>query len=135
MAKKVLAVDDEPNIIRLIRVNLERAGYEVISAGDGREALKKLAAERPDLVILDVRMPYMNGLETLKEIRSNPATRALPVIMLTAKAQDQDVFRGYSHGADVYLTKPFNPMELLTFVNRLFTETTSEENEEDVYEL
>ena len=125
MPKKILAVDDERNIVRLIQVNLERAGYEVITAFDGREALKKIEEERPDMVVLDVMMPYMDGFETLKQIRANPATRSMPVVMLTAKAQDQDVFQGYSKGADIYLTKPFNPMELLTFVKRIFTELES----------
>jgi len=127
MPKKILAVDDERHIVRLIQVNLERAGYEVVTAYDGREALTKLSEERPDMVILDVMMPYMDGLETLKQIRANPATREIPVIMLTAKAQDQDVFTGYTHGVDIYLTKPFNPMELLTFVKRIFTELESDE--------
>lgn len=134
MPKKILAVDDERHIVRLIQVNLERAGYEVITAYDGREALKKIDEERPDMVVLDVMMPYMDGLETLKLIRANPDTRDMPVIMLTAKAQDQDVFRGYSHGVDIYLTKPFNPMELLTFVKRIFTEMESDD-ENGVYTL
>lgn len=134
MPKKILAVDDERHIVRLIQVNLERAGYEVVTAYDGREALKKIAEERPDLVVLDVMMPYMDGLETLKQIRSNPELRELPVIMLTAKAQDQDVFVGYSSGADIYLTKPFNPMELLTFVKRIFTELEAGDGE-NVYSI
>ncbi len=134
MPKKILAVDDERHIVRLIQVNLERAGYEVVTAFDGREALKRIADDHPDLVVLDVMMPYMDGMETLKEIRANPATRNLPVIMLTAKAQDQDVFQGYSHGVDIYLTKPFNPMELLTFVKRIFTEMEAEDSD-DVYNL
>lgn len=129
MPKKILAVDDERHIVRLIQVNLERAGYEVVTAYDGREALKKIDEERPDMVVLDVMMPYMDGFETLKQIRANPLTRNLPVIMLTAKAQDQDVFKGYTHGADIYLTKPFNPMELLTFVKRIFMEMESDEGE------
>ncbi|MEI7834569.1 MAG: response regulator [bacterium] len=134
MPKKVLACDDERHIVRLIQVNLERAGYEVVTAFDGREALKKIDEEHPDMVVLDVMMPYMDGFETLKHIRANPATRNLPVIMLTAKAQDQDVFQGYSHGVDIYLTKPFNPMELLTFVKRIFTEMESDEND-NVYNV
>ncbi len=135
MQKKILAVDDERHIVRLIQVNLERAGYNVITAFDGREALKKIADEKPDLVVLDVMMPYMNGLEALKQIRANPQTRNLPVIMLTAKAQDQDVFQGYSYGVDIYLTKPFNPMELLTFVKRIFTDMETEEDEDNVYNV
>ena len=133
MAKKILAVDDERHIVRLIQVNLERAGYEVVTAYDGKEALKKIADERPDMVILDVMMPVMDGLETLKQIRANPLTRQLKVIMLTAKAQDKDVFVGYSQGTDIYLTKPFNPMESLTFVKRIFMEM--DEESESVYNL
>lgn len=134
MPKKILAVDDERHIVRLIQVNLERAGYEVVTAFDGREALIKIEEERPDMVVLDVMMPYMDGFETLKQIRANPLTRELPVIMLTAKAQDQDVFQGYSKGADIYLTKPFNPMELLTFVKRIFTELESDTHD-NVYNI
>lgn len=119
MAKKILAVDDERHIVRLVQVNLERQGYEVITAFDGREALEKIESEKPDLVILDVMMPYMDGFEVLQAIRKNPDISTLPVIMLTAKAQDADVFRGWQQGVDTYLTKPFNPMELLSFVKRI----------------
>ncbi|MFX5344355.1 response regulator, partial [Acinetobacter baumannii] len=76
-------------------------------------------SEKPDMVVLDVMMPYMDGFEVLKNIRRDPETEALPVIMLTAKAQDKDVFEGYHFGADMYLTKPFNPMELISFVKRI----------------
>ena len=120
MPKKILAVDDERHIVRLVQVNLERAGYEVVTAFDGKEALEKVESERPDLVVLDVMMPYMDGFEVLQSLRKNQSTRDLPVIMLTAKAQDADVFRGWQSGVDCYLTKPFNPMELLTFVKRIF---------------
>ena len=119
MPKKILAVDDERHIVRLVEVNLQRAGYEVVTAYDGREALEKVKAEKPDLVVLDVMMPYMDGFEVLKALRREPETENLPVIMLTAKAQDKDVFEGYHYGADMYLTKPFNPMELVTFVKRI----------------
>jgi two-component system alkaline phosphatase synthesis response regulator PhoP/two-component system response regulator VicR len=118
--KKILAVDDEKHIVRLVQVNLERAGYEVVIANDGKEALEKVQAENPDLVVLDVMMPYMDGFEVLQNLRRNPATRDIPVIMLTAKAQDADVFKGWQSGVDCYLTKPFNPMELLSFVKRIF---------------
>jgi two-component system, OmpR family, alkaline phosphatase synthesis response regulator PhoP len=118
--RKILAVDDEKHIVRLVQVNLERQGYEVVTANDGREALEKVDAERPDLVVLDVMMPYMDGFEVLQNMRRNPSTREIPVIMLTAKAQDADVFKGWQSGVDCYLTKPFNPMELLSFVKRIF---------------
>ncbi len=120
MPKKILAVDDERHIVRLVEVNLQRAGYEVVTAFDGREALEKVKSENPDLVVLDVMMPYMDGFEVLKHLKADPATAEIPVIMLTAKAQDADVFRGWQSGVDCYLTKPFNPMELLTFVKRIF---------------
>ena len=120
MPKKILAVDDEKHIVRLVQVNLERAGYLVVTASDGKEALQKVADESPDLVVLDVMMPYMDGFEVLQNLRRNPSTRDIPVIMLTAKAQDADVFKGWQSGVDCYLTKPFNPMELLSFVKRIF---------------
>ncbi|MCE9558487.1 MAG: response regulator [Armatimonadetes bacterium] len=119
MATKVLVCDDERHIVRLIQVNLEKAGYTVVTAYDGKDGLEKIKSEKPDMVVLDVMMPYMDGFEVLKSLRRDPEFMALPVIMLTAKAQDKDVFEGYHYGADMYLTKPFNPIELVTFVKRL----------------
>lgn len=116
---KILVCDDERHIVRLIQVNLERHGYQVVTAYDGKEGLEKARAEKPDLMVLDVMMPYMDGFEVLKTLKRDPATENLPVIMLTAKAQDKDVFEGYHYGADMYLTKPFNPMELIAFVKRI----------------
>lgn len=116
---KILVCDDERHIVRLIQVNLERQGWEVVTAYDGKEGLEKVKADKPDLLVLDVMMPYMDGFEVLKAIRKEPETEKLPVIMLTAKAQDKDVFEGYHYGADMYLTKPFNPRELVTFVKRI----------------
>jgi two-component system alkaline phosphatase synthesis response regulator PhoP/two-component system response regulator VicR len=116
---KILVCDDERHIVRLIQVNLERHGYNVVTAYDGKEGLEKIRAEKPNLVVLDVMMPYMDGFEVLKTLRREPEFEALPVIMLTAKAQDKDVFEGYHYGADMYLTKPFNPAELMTFVKRI----------------
>lgn len=116
---KILVCDDERHIVRLIQVNLERQGYQVVTAYDGKEGLEKIRAEKPDLCVLDVMMPYMDGFEVLKALRKDAATMDLPVIMLTAKAQDKDVFEGYHYGADMYLTKPFNPAELISFVKRI----------------
>ncbi|MCC6402532.1 MAG: response regulator [Fimbriimonadaceae bacterium] len=116
---KILVCDDERHIVRLIQVNLEKQGYQVVTAYDGKEGLEKVKAEKPDLLVLDVMMPYMDGFEVLKTLRREPETESLPVIMLTAKAQDKDVFEGYHYGADMYLTKPFNPMELVSFVKRI----------------
>jgi two-component system alkaline phosphatase synthesis response regulator PhoP/two-component system response regulator VicR len=116
---RVLAVDDEPNILRLIQINLERAGYQVETAQNGAMALEKIRESRPDLLVSDVMMPEMDGFELLANIRRDPTLMDLPVIMLTAKAQDRDVLTGYQHGADMYLTKPFNPMELIQFAKRI----------------
>jgi len=111
MVKKqlILVVDDEPPIVRLVRAKLQADGYGVISADRGEAALKLLEDERPDLVILDVMMPGLDGFETLHRIRTESR---LPVIMLTAKSSDRDKIRGLEHGADDYLAKPFNPDEL-----------------------
>jgi two-component system alkaline phosphatase synthesis response regulator PhoP/two-component system response regulator VicR len=133
MPLKVLVCDDERHIVRLIQVNLERQGYTVVTAFDGREGLEKIRSEKPNLVVLDVMMPYMDGFEVLKTIRREPETENLPVIMLTAKAQDKDVFEGYHYGADMYLTKPFNPMELVTFVKRITA--NNDDGKKDRYEL
>ncbi len=116
---KILVCDDERHIVRLIQVNLERQGFTVVTAFDGKEGLEKVKSEKPNMLVLDVMMPYLDGFEVLKAIRREPETQNLPVIMLTARAQDKDVFEGYHYGADMYLTKPFNPMELVSFVKRL----------------
>src|SRR5947199_8508663 len=120
MQKHVLIVDDEVNICRLIEVNLSRAGYRVSTACDGQDALDKIAVEAPDLVVLDVMMPRLDGFEALRRLKADPATAELPVLMLTAKAQDADIFKGWSMGTDCYLTKPFNPLDLIAWVRRVF---------------
>ncbi len=123
---RILAVDDEPNIVRLIQVNLERDGYTVETANNGAQALAKIRQSRPDLLVSDVMMPEMDGFELLAHIRRDPMLADLPVIMLTAKAQDRDVMEGYTRGADMYLTKPFNPMELKQFVKRILASATED---------
>lgn len=132
MPKKILAVDDEKHIVRLVEINLQKAGYEVVTAGNGREALEAVATARPDLIVMDVMMPEMDGFAALQKLKENPATSSIPVIMLTAKAQDADVFKGWQSGADLYLTKPFNPAELLTFVQRILE---SKGEEKDTYDI
>lgn len=133
--KRILVVDDERHIVRLIQVNLERAGYQVLTAFDGKEGLKKVSSEKPDLVVLDVMMPYLDGFEVLKRMKADSAMKDIPVIMLTAKAQDADVFRGWASGVDMYLTKPFNPMELLTFTKRIFEALEEQDRDDRTYEL
>ena len=133
--KKILVVDDERHIVRLVQVNLERVGHRVVPAFDGKEALKKVETEKPDLIVLDVMMPHMDGFEVLKRLKADEQTRDIPVVMLTAKAQDADVFRGWASGVDCYLTKPFNPIELLTFVKRIFESYDEEAHRDKSYEV
>ena len=129
MARKILTCDDEKHIVRLIQVNLERAGYEVVTAYNGAECLEAVAADKPDLIVLDVMMPEMSGFEVLEKLKANPDTKDIPVIMLTARAQDADVLRGWQSGVETYLTKPFNPMELIAFVKRIFAMQDSQHDE------
>ena len=129
MARKILTCDDEKHIVRLIQVNLERQGYDVVTAFNGVECLEKVRDEKPDLIVLDVMMPEMTGFEVLETLKKNPETEHIPVIMLTARAQDADVLRGWQSGVECYLTKPFNPMELIAFVKRIFSMEESEADE------
>jgi len=115
----ILAADDEPSIIRLIQVTLEREGHTVLTAADGREALAVVAQERPDLIVLDVMMPHVDGFEALRQLKENADTAAIPVILLSAKRHDNDLFRGLQFGAVSYLTKPFNPKELIAVVSQI----------------
>ena len=137
MAKKILVVDDERHIVRLVEVNLARAGYDVATAYDGIEALEVVKKARPDMIVLDVMMPRMDGFEVLKRLQADEETQNIPVIMLTAKAQDADIFKGWSSGVSSYLTKPFNPRELLTFVERIFQSIDDQGpgGDEDVWEV
>jgi two-component system alkaline phosphatase synthesis response regulator PhoP/two-component system response regulator VicR len=129
LARKILTCDDEKNIVRLIQVNLERQGYEVVTAYNGRECLEVVEREHPDLIVLDLMMPEMTGFEVLDALKKNPATEHIPVIMLTARTQDQDVLRGWQAGVECYLTKPFNPIELITFIKRIFAVEEQEATE------
>lgn len=114
--KKILVADDEKNIAKLVKVNLERAGFEVVVASDGIEALKKVEEEKPDLIVLDIMMPRMDGITVLKKLKEKEETKSIPIVMLTVKAEDEDIFRGWQEGADSYLTKPFNPAEVVIIV-------------------
>jgi DNA-binding response OmpR family regulator len=119
MAETILVVDDDPGIVRVVEINLTQEGYQVLKAADGEEALASIAAAPPDLVVLDVMMPKMDGFEALKRLKGDPATADIPIIMLTARAQDEDVFEGYGTGAQWYLPKPFDPLELRQVVRHL----------------
>jgi|SRR5581483_10382135 DNA-binding response OmpR family regulator len=115
----VLIVDDDPFITRLVQMKVEQLGHVVVTANDGEEGLRKAEATHPDLVLLDLMMPRMNGLEMCRRLRATPAGRTVPVVMLTAKAQERDVEAGFAAGATDYLTKPFSPRELQTRVRAM----------------
>ena len=108
----VLVADDDEDIRSLVIFRLERSGYRVIAASDGEEALALALEHAPDLAVLDVMMPKLDGYEVTRRLRSEDATRAMPVILLTSRAQEADVARGFEAGADDYLRKPFSPQEL-----------------------
>ena len=116
MQERVLVVDDDPDILQFVRVNLELEGYETSTAANGRIALDAATAAPPDLVLLDVMMPEMDGLTVLRRLRSTPSTTSVPVILLTAKALAEDRVRGLNLGADDYITKPFDVEELMARV-------------------
>jgi DNA-binding response OmpR family regulator len=118
-----LVVDDDPVIQKLLQVNFEMEGYSVITAGDGEEGLAKAQAERPDAVVLDVMMPKMDGLEVARRLKGDPDTESIPIILLSAKAQQADIQAGTATGAEDYLTKPFDPLELLQRVGALIDRT------------
>ncbi|HET9147929.1 MAG TPA: phosphate regulon transcriptional regulator PhoB [Acetobacteraceae bacterium] len=115
----VLVVEDEAPLVTLLRYNLEKQGFRVDEAGDGGEALARIAEAPPDLVLLDWMLPTLSGLEICRQIRRRPATRNLPVIMLTARAEDQDAVRGLETGADDYITKPFSTEALIARMRAL----------------
>ena len=110
---RVLIVEDEAPLVTMLRYNLEREGFAVDAAGDGEEALLRIAERRPDAVLLDWMLPLVSGLEVCRQIRRAPATRSLPVIMLTARGAEGDRIRGLDSGADDYVVKPFSPSELV----------------------
>jgi len=122
MSKKVLIVDDEEVIRKFLRINLLKWGYEVKEAMDGVQALEQLGKDTYDLLISDVLMPNKNGWEVLKAVRSNPKTKDMPVIILTAKNEDSDMFQGYELGANYYMTKPFTKDQLLFGLKMMFGE-------------
>lgn len=112
--KRILIVDDEVHIVELVRVCLEDSDYDIIEAYDGQEALQKAKSEHPDLILLDIMLPKMDGYEVCKALKSVDSTRSIPVVMLTAKGQEVDKVKGFQAGADSYMTKPFSPLRLLT---------------------
>lgn len=118
--KNILVVDDDPAIRKVLAQNLSLEGYEVTTVSDGEEALETVAAAVPDLVILDVMMPRLDGYGVLEKLRAESDTEDLPVILLTAKSSADDVWEGWQRGADYYMTKPFDIEELLRFMDYIF---------------
>ncbi len=119
MAARVLVVDDDPVIQNLLRVNFEMEGYQVIVAADGVEGLERSKRDRPDIIVLDVMMPRMDGLTVARRLKGDPATARIPILLLSAKAQEADLRAGEEAGADDYVTKPFDPVALLERVATL----------------
>ena len=115
----VLVVEDEAALVAMLRYNLEKQGFDVEEAVDGQEAIARIAESPPDIVLLDWMLPVMSGIEVCRQIRRRPATRDLPVIMVTARSEDQDAVRGLNTGADDYITKPFNMEALLARMRAL----------------
>ncbi len=116
MTSTILVVDDEREIRELLRYNLEREGYQVLTAQDGDQALARIFSAHPDLVLLDLLLPGLNGLEVLREVRQEPSTREIPVLLLTARGAEMDKLLGFERGADDYITKPFSPREVIARV-------------------
>jgi CheY-like chemotaxis protein len=115
----ILIADDDEDILALVKAVLERSGHEVVAVGDGAEALASVRARRPDLAVLDITMPHVDGLEVLRRLRADAETTALPVVLLSAQAQEADVARGFATGASAYVKKPFSPRELAARVAEL----------------
>ena len=131
MKPRILVVDDEPEAVELVEFNLRQAGYAVSTAVDGAEALKKARLQTPDLIVLDVMLPEMDGFEICKTLRGEGPTSRTPILMLTAKAAEIDRVLGLELGADDYLTKPFSPRELLLRIKKILVRGQSEEKAKD----
>ena len=120
---RVLIVDDDPDVRSLLRDLLELEDLDVVEAADGPAALNAVATENPDCVVLDIMMPGMSGLDVLRNIRSNPATQEIPVILLTALTDDETTWAGWTSGASVFLPKPFEPDHLVEWIQRVLPST------------
>jgi DNA-binding response OmpR family regulator len=123
--RTVLVADDDEDILQLVSFRLERAGYTVVTAADGQQALAAAREHHPDLAVLDVMMPGLNGYEVTRQLRADAATAQIPVILLTARVQEADVSRGFEAGADDYLRKPFSPQELRSRVQAILARRSS----------
>jgi len=123
--KTIMVVDDNPDIVTIVKTILEGKGHTVVSAYSGAELFSRLEEQKPDLIILDIMMPQMDGLEVLTQLKGGANTSSIPVILLTAKVQYEDVLGGYKLGADYYITKPFTSTQLVNGINLLLGEGKS----------
>ena len=131
MAKgKILVVDDEIYIVYILDFSLGMEGYEVITALDGEQALEKARTEHPDLIVLDIMMPKLDGYETCKALKSDDSTRNIPVILLSAKGRNVDQKVGFEVGADDYITKPFSPRKLVERINAILGQSSRQDIEQ-----
>lgn len=139
MTFKILIVEDDHNIIELLTYNLEQEGFDVHTAPDGADALQRAASDTPDLIILDLLLPEIDGLEVCRLLKRNPRTAAIPVIMLTAKDEEVDRIVGFELGADDYIAKPFSPREVVLRVRavlrRIASRTSEPSNQLEVHGL
>lgn len=130
--EKILIVDDELHIVELLKYNLEANGYKVDSSLNGREGLNKSTQNKPDLILLDIMLPELDGFDVCKELRKNKETQGIPIIMLTAKGEEFDKILGLELGADDYITKPFSVRELLARIKAVLRRNTKEEQEQAI---
>ncbi|MFA0749654.1 MAG: hypothetical protein SLRJCFUN_000057 [Candidatus Fervidibacter sp.] len=124
---KILVADDDPAILELVRINLEARGYQVLTVDNGADAIRIAMREKPDLLILDVLMPEVDGYEVMRVLKESPETAHIPIVVLTAYASDAGAMVSWMQGAESYLAKPFNPEELLMVVDRLLSSEPSSE--------
>ena len=124
---KILVVDDEVYIVHILDFSLGVEGYDVMTALDGEQALAKVAQDKPDLIVLDIMMPKLDGYETCKALKSDPETRDIPVILLSAKGRNVDQKVGFEVGADDYITKPFSPRKLVERINSILGQTSRQD--------
>ena len=129
MSERILVVDDEPDLLELVRLNLSQAGFQVDTAASGSAAMKSLQAARPDLMVLDLMLPDLSGADLCRKLRSDPKYAELPIIMLTARADEVDRVVGFELGADDYVTKPFSPRELVLRVRAVLRRRNTSANE------
>lgn len=135
MKEKILIVEDEKDIVKMLRYNLEKEGFKVIDAPDGEDALDLAARQHPSLILLDLMLPGMDGLEVCKALKKESKTNSIPIIMLTAKSQESDKVVGLELGADDYITKPFSPRELIARIKAVLRRANDKEKLPEIFQV